>query len=157
MKRSICFFVCLIPTLWLGVAIMSNPSSAEAKALNFALAGNPDTLDPHKTSGTLTFQTIKSLYDTLAEPDMHGKIIPALAEKWQVSDDALEWTFFLRKDVVFHNGDKLMSKDVKATLERLMDKAIASPKAKEFRSISAIETPDDFTVTLKLKRSEEHV
>lgn len=151
MKRSVYLITYLVLAACLGGAIVLNAEPAEAKSLNFALAGNPDTLDPHKTSGTLTFQTIKSLYDTLAEPDMDGKIIPALAEKWQISEDGLQWTFFLRKDVVFHNGDKLMSKDVKATLERLMDKTIASPKAKEFRSISAIETPDDFTVTLKLK------
>ncbi len=131
--------------------LIAFPGVAAAKALNFALSGNPDTLDPHKTSGTLTFQTLKSIYDTLAEPDMSGRIVPALAERWEVSDDALTWTFYLRKGVVFHNGDKLTSKDVKATLERLTDKATASPKAKEFAAITAIETPDDTTVVLKLK------
>ncbi len=151
MKRPICFFVCLILTLLLGIAIMTNPTPAEAKALNFALRGNPDTLDPHKTSGTLTFQTIKSIYDTLAEPDMNGKIVPALAERWQVSEDALTWTFFLKKGVVFHNGDKLTARDVKATFDRIMDKATGSPKAKEFKSIIGIEIPDDFTVVLKVK------
>lgn len=135
----------------LGVAIAVYSGPAEAKTLNFALAGNPDTLDPHKTSGTLTFQTIKSVYDTLAEPDMSGKLVPALAERWEVSEDALTWTFHIRKGVVFHNGDKLTARDVKATFDRIMDKATASPKAKEFGSITAIEAADDFTVILKLK------
>jgi peptide/nickel transport system substrate-binding protein len=151
MKRSIYLAICLLLAVFFGTGIILDAGSAEAKTLNFALAGNPDTLDPHKTAGTLTFQTLKSLYDTLAEPDMNGKIVPALAEKWEVSDDALSWTFYLRKDVVFHNGDKLTSKDVKATFDRVMDNATASPKAKEFNSITAIETPDDFTVVLKLK------
>jgi len=151
MKRSIYLVTYLILTLLLGIAIIIDPAPAEAKTLNFALVGNPDTLDPHKTSGTLTFQTIKSLYDTLAEPDMNGKIVPALAERWEISDDALVWTFYLKKGVVFHNGDKLTSKDVKATYDRIMDKATGSPKAKEFMSIMGIETPDDFTVILKLK------
>ena len=152
MKRSIYLAAYLMLVFFLGSAIVLNTGSAAAKTLNFALAGNPDTLDPQKTSGTLTFQTIKSLYDTLAEPDINGKIVPALAEKWEVSDDALVWTFHLRKDVVFHNGDKLTSKDVKATLERVMNAATASPKAKEFSSIAAIETPDDLTVILKLSQ-----
>ena len=151
MKRSIYTFVCLILMFLLGIAILIGPAPAEAKTLNFAIDGNPDTLDPHKTSGTLTFQTLKSIYDTLAEPDMNGRIIPALAERWEVSSDALTWTFYLRQDAVFHNGAKLTSRDVKATLNRVMDKATASPKAKEFSSISAIETPDQFTVVLKLK------
>ena len=57
-------------------------------------------------------KTIKSIYDTLAEPDTSGKLVPALAERWQVSEDALSWTFFLKKGVVFHNGDKLTARDV---------------------------------------------
>ena len=151
MRRSIYLFLYLSLAIVLGGFMMANPAAAAAKTLNFVLAGNPDTLDPHKTSGTLTFQTLKSVYDTLAEPDPSGKIVPALAESWEVSGDALTWTFYLRKDVVFHNGDKLTSKDVKATFDRIMDKATASPKAKEFGAIAAIETPDDFTVVLKLK------
>ena len=138
MKRSISLVICLVLTVFLGGAIGLNAGVAEAKTLNFALAGNPDTLDPHKTSGTLTFQTIKSLYDTLAETDMKGKIIPALAERWQISEDALVWTFNLKKGVVFHNGDKLTSKDVKSTFERILDKTTGSPKAKEFNSVSSI-------------------
>ncbi len=143
---------------WIGLALIFlgaaaiGPAPAAAKTLNFALSGNPDTLDPHKTSGTLTFQTLKSVYDTLAEPDMEGKIVPALAEKWTVSDDGLRWTFRLRRNVHFHNGDRLTSQDVKATFARIMDKATASPKAKEFRSIDAIETPNDATVIFKLKK-----
>ena len=123
----------------------------EERVLHFSLFGNPDTLDPHKTSGTLTFQVLKSIYDTLAEPDQKGKIIPALAEKWSVSPDALTWTFNLRKGVVFQNGDKLTSNDVKATFERILDKATASPHAKIFGAIEKIDTPDDYTVVFKLK------
>ena len=141
----------LVLSLFLIGGLIAVPGIAGAKTLNFALSGNPDSLDPHKTSGTLTFQTLKSVYDTLAEPDKSGKIIPALAQKWEVSSDALTWTFYLRKGVVFHNGDKLTSEDVKATLERITDKATASPNAKEFGGIATIETPDDHTVVLKLK------
>jgi peptide/nickel transport system substrate-binding protein len=151
MKKSIYLFLCVSLTVLLGAFMLANPALTEARTLNFALAGNPDTLDPQKTAGTLTFQTLKSVYDTLAEPDPGGKIVPALAERWEISGDALTWTFYLRKDVVFHNGDKLTAKDVKATLDRIMDKATASPKAKEYGAIAAIETPDDFTVVLKLK------
>jgi len=118
--------------------------------LNFGLAGNPDSLDPHKTSGTLTFQVIKSFYDTLAEPDVTGKIVPALAESWAVSADGLTWTFKLRQGVVFHNGQAFTSKDVKATLDRIQAEAFASPKRSEFAPIKAISTPDAMTVVFTL-------
>ena len=119
-------------------ALLMLPAGALlAKDLNFALSGNPDTLDPHKTSGTLTFQTLKSIYDTLAEADQSGKLVPALAESWTVSADSLTWTFKLRQGVVFHNGDKLTSKDVKATFDRIRDKATASPKAAEYAAVTS--------------------
>lgn len=124
--------------------------SKEVKPLNFALAGNPDTLDPHKTSGTLTFQTIKSIYDTLAEPDENGVIVPALAVSWDVSADSLTWTFHLRKGVKFHNEDAFTSADVKATFERILAEETGSPHKKGLSIVSSIDTPDDLTVVFNL-------
>ena len=140
----------LLTALAVAMSALLISGFAGAKELNFALSGSPDTLDPHKTSGTLTFQTVKSVYDTLAEPDQTGKIVPALAEKWDISPDGMTWTFNLRKGVVFHNGDKLTAQDVKATFERIKNKDIGSPNANEYAPITAIETPDDLTVVLKL-------
>jgi len=127
-------------------------TAKEARPLSFGLAGNPDTLDPHKTSGTLTFQVLKSVYDTLVEPDTTGKLIPALAESWTVSADNLVWTFKLRSGVVFHNGAAFTSKDVKATMDRIQGEALASPKRSEFAPIASIATPDAMTVVFTLSK-----
>jgi len=124
----------------------------EINPLNFALSGNPDTLDPQATSGTLTFQVDKSIFDTLAEPDENGVIVPALAESWDVSEDSLVWTFHLRKGVKFHNGDTLSSADVKATFERIVDEKTASPNKKAFDVIKSISTPDNLTVVFTLDK-----
>jgi peptide/nickel transport system substrate-binding protein len=124
----------------------------EEQILNFALSGNPDTLDPQKTSGTLTFQTCKSIYDTLVEPDQDAKIIPALAESYDISADGLTWTFNLRKGVTFHNGDPFTSADVKASIERIKSEETGSPNANEFAVIQSIATPDDHTVVFSLEK-----
>lgn len=124
--------------------------SKEARPLNFALAGNPDTLDPQKTSGTLTFQTMKSVYDTLAEPDEDGVIVPALAESWDVSTDSLTWTFHLKKGVKFHNGDLFTSADVKATFNRILAEETGSPHKSGMSVVSSIDTPDNMTVVFNL-------
>jgi len=143
-------FIWIAAFILLAGGMLFAGSQPEEKLLNFALSGNPDTLDPHKTSGTLTFQTLKSVYDTLVEPDQEGKLVPALAERWQVAGDGKTWTFYLRKGVVFHNGDPLTAADVKATFERIKDEETASPNRNEFDPIQSIETPDQNTVVLKL-------
>lgn len=149
MKRTAWITAALLAAL---LVLPGATLAAKDKVLNFALSGNPDTLDPHKTSGTLTFQTLKSIYDTLVEANMKEKIVPALAESWSVSEDSLTWTFKIRPGVVFHNGDTLTAKDVKATFERVKDKATASPKASEFAAIASITAPDDATVVITLAK-----
>jgi peptide/nickel transport system substrate-binding protein len=127
-------------------------AGAAPKPLVWALSGNPDTLDPQKTAGTLTFQTVRSIFDTLVEPDADGQIVGALAERWETSEDNLTWTFYLRRGVKFHNGDPLTSADVAATFERIRNKDFASPKASEYAAITAIETPDAYTVVFRLAK-----
>jgi len=144
--------VAVLVLLILAAGTAAANAQQEKKVLEFALQGNPDTLDPHKTSGTLTFQTLKSIYDTLVEPDPSGKLVPALAEKWEISSDGLTWTFTLRKGVKFHNGDTLRSEDVKATFERMMKEETASPKVADYKAITAIEAPNDSTVVFKLSQ-----
>jgi len=161
MKRMICLAAVLVLILLPAFVFSGGKQEApadgtaevvmEPTTLNFALPGNPDSLDPHMTSGTLTFQVIKSVYDTLAEPEKgSGKIVPALAESWKVSDDNLSWTFKLRSGVTFHNGEVLTSADVKASFDRVMSEAAGSVHFKEFAVISSIDTPDDLTVIFNL-------
>jgi peptide/nickel transport system substrate-binding protein len=129
-------------------ALCTLAASAEPKRVVVALSGNPDTLDPQKTAGTLTFQVLKSVYDTLVEPDAKGEIVPALAESWEISKDGLSWTFKIRDGVRFHNQDLLSSADVKATFDRITSAATASAKASEFAG-AEVSAPDAKTVVIK--------
>ncbi len=118
--------------------------------VKLALSGNPSTLDPHATSETLAFQVVKSLYDTLLEPDSGGRLVPALAQRWEIAEDNLSITFFLRKDVEFHDGSGLDSADVVASIHRIQDADFASPNVGEFEVIEDIYAIDDFTVRMEL-------
>ncbi len=65
-----------------------------------------------------------NIYDRLVEcevVDGVAEIVPSLAESWTVSDDGLVYTFHLRDDVTFHNGEKLTADDVVYTIDRMMD------------------------------------
>jgi peptide/nickel transport system substrate-binding protein len=124
--------------------------SALARTVTIATAAQPETLDPHVTSATSSFQTMKSIYDTLVEPDRSGVIVPGLAHSWTVSEDGLTLTFALREGVLFHDGSELDAADVAATIARLQ--AEGSPKSGEFEMIVDVATPDALTVELTLDR-----
>ena len=137
-------------TLALIVNALTLTGSAHAQSVTIATAAQPDSLDPHRTSATSAFQSMKSLYDTLVEPDRDGVIVPALAESWTLSDDGLEWRFALRQGVRFHDGSELTSADAAASIARLQ--ADASPKADEFAMVGTVETPDERTLVLRLSQ-----
>jgi peptide/nickel transport system substrate-binding protein len=117
-----------------------------------AIAGDPDSLDPHATSGTLTFQVLRNVYDTLLVPNQEGRLEPSLATAWEVSDDELRWTFELREGVTFHDGSAFTAEDVKATFERILAEGSGSPWKAEFSSISRIEVAGPHRVVFHLDR-----
>jgi len=89
----------------------------------------PHRLDP--AQGDWPFIT-QNIFDGLIRMDDDLGIRPDLAEYWQVSDGGKTYTFFLRKNVRFHNGRELTSADVKFSLERLLRPENRSPYASFF-------------------------
>lgn len=132
---------------------LSAATAQSAQTLTIAAAAQPDTLDPQATAATSAFAITKSLYDTLAEVNQQGEIVPSLASSWDISSDALTYTFHL-ENATFADGSALDSQDVRATIERIQSKALASPKRTEFEPISGIATPDPRTVVLTLSKPD---
>jgi peptide/nickel transport system substrate-binding protein len=67
----------------------------ESGNLIAAIAGEPDQLDPQKTSAYFSFEVLENVFDTLVEPDENLEMRPALAESWSVTTEQLTWTFHL--------------------------------------------------------------
>jgi peptide/nickel transport system substrate-binding protein len=137
-----------------GLAVAGGEAESDTQTVEVAIAGEPDTLDPHATSGTLTFQVLRNVYDTLVVPNQEGRIEPALATSWEASDDGLRWTFTLREGVTFHDGSRFTAADVAATFGRILADDSGSPWKAEFSPVEAISTPDEYTVVFEL--SEPH-
>lgn len=78
-----------------------------------------------------------------------GGIGPGVAERWELADDGLSWTFYLQKGLKWHNGDPLTAHDVKFSLERTMSKeSIASRASALRRNVKSIKVIDDHTVQI---------
>jgi len=89
------------------------------------------------------------------DPRKHPEypFIPELAERWEESPDLLRHVFHLRKGVRWHDGAPFSAKDVKFTIERILDPTVrAARHASTFVDLEAVETPDDHTVVFRWRK-----
>ncbi len=118
-----------------------------------------NSLDPAEAT---SFEAIKCAdwsFDGLVrfEGNSH-KIVPALAESWEVSEDGLTWTFKLRKGVKFHDGTPFNADAVVFSFERQRDKSnpyynkLFSRWTAKFGDIKLTEKVDDYTVNIHLTK-----
>ena len=144
-----------------------------ATTLIYCSEGSPEGFDPARyTAGTTFNASSQPVFNRVVEFEIGGtKVIPALAEKWDISPDGLTYTFHLRKGVKFHTTDyfkptrEFNAEDVAFTFERMLNKDHAFNKATspspsfEYaqdmglpENIAKIEKPDAHTVRFVLKK-----
>ena len=90
---------------------------------------DPETLDPHRSSTVAEAHILRDLYEGLLTYDNHGVIIPGAAMRWSVSPDALTYTFTLREDGRWSNGDPVVAADFVYALRRVMNPVTAAKYA----------------------------
>ena len=82
---------------------------------------DPETLDQHKTSTVYEAHILRDLYEGLVAYSADGKIIPGSATEWTVSDDGKVYTFKMRPDAKWSNGDPVVAGDFAFSLKRIMN------------------------------------
>src|SRR6185369_15708314 len=79
----------------------------------------PRWLDPGETESAITpFKVLYAIHDALVKPMPGGQTTPCLAESWSVTPDGTSYTFVLRQNIKFHNGEPVTAEDVKFSFER---------------------------------------
>jgi len=116
----------------------------------FVIESNPANLDPRYATDGTTQRIDRLIFSGLVRRDAQMNLHGDLAESWE-TPDPLTYVFHLKKGVNFHDGRPLTSRDVKTTIEYMMDPANKSPKRGSFNMISSIEAPDAETVIFHLK------
>lgn len=95
----------------------NNISNSSDKEISIAVTSFADTLEPTEQY----FSWVVSRYgvgENLVRFNQSGELEPCLAEKWEISDDKLTWTFHIRQNVKFSNGDDMTPELVKSSIER---------------------------------------
>jgi oligopeptide transport system substrate-binding protein len=126
---------------------------------------DPDSLDPQKARGFEAQGILRDLCEGLTTLDKHAGVAPGVASDWSASRDGLTYTFALRHDARWSNGDPVVARDFVAGLMRLVDPATASGYAQYVDVIAnagdivagrkppdslGVAAPDDFTVVITL-------
>lgn len=124
----------------------------------YANTQEPDTLDIYKSSFSISSLVTWNLGGALVAKDADGQIVPFLAKSWDISDDGLVYTFNLRDDVKFHNGDPFTANDFKWTWDRCRTEGFVCPvSASMLAPIVSIEAPDDYTLVLTLAEPNYYI
>lgn len=144
MKKFI--IVSLLSVLVL-TTVLGGVAAQESSQLRIAFSW-PTFIDPAVGNDNSSMSALVNLYDTLVFPAADGSIVPWVAETWDVSEDGMVWTFYLREDVVFHDGSPLQASDVAYSFTRLA--AIGEGVAYLFEGVASAEAVDDYTVSFTL-------
>jgi oligopeptide transport system substrate-binding protein len=89
----------------------------------------PETLDPHRAVGNPASHILRDLFEGLTSESPEGDVIPGAALRWNISRDARTYTFYLRRDLAWSNGDPLAAEDFVYSLRRAASPATASNAA----------------------------
>jgi ABC-type transport system substrate-binding protein len=146
-----------VPDKFDGAAFKLKAPEPDAKTggvLRMGIPNRPPHFDIHQSGTFFNLGAQACMFDNLIrrDPFDSGNIIPDLAHSWEIAEDGKTYTFFLRKDVQFHDGAELTAEDVKATFDRIAKppSGISIPRSILFKSVSEISARDKYTVEFKL-------
>jgi oligopeptide transport system substrate-binding protein len=145
-----------------------NASHDATTTLHRGNGPEPSTLDAHRCPEVACGNVLRDLYEGLVAEDASGRLIPGMAETWQVSGDGRTWTFRLRDRLRWSNGEALRAEHIVASFRRAFAPATAAPFAVHFDAVEnaalvqqgklaperlGVAAPDARTVVFRLSRS----
>lgn len=125
----------------------------EGGSIKVGISQDLDSLDPHRAVSAGTKEVLFNIYEGLVKPDSDGNLIEALAESYEISEDAKVYTFTLREGVKFHNGDAVTAEDVKYSIDKCADTSNGDPLVSAYSIVERVEIPDEKTVEIYLSEA----
>ena len=121
------------------------------KVFTFSRKEIPQSMDVWGQSNVCNYIIFNLIYDQLVCLDVTtGEYAPSLATSWDISADGTQYTFKLREDVKFHNGQPMTAEDVKCLYQRVIDNKTLT-RANLFADLVSVEVVDTYTVRFTLK------
>lgn len=108
------------------VAACGHPAPETESVLNRSIGPEPESLDVHSARSTQAAIVLRDIGEGLTGFSAAGELVPAAAERWEISDDGLEYRFWLQPEARWSNGEPLLAEHFVYSLRRLVDPATAA-------------------------------
>lgn len=119
--------------------------------INEGIMGSPRFINPLLSVSDADRDLVKLIYSGLLEPDGRGNLIPSLAKNYEISDNGLEYTFYLNNKAKWHDGVPVKSDDIVFTVKRAKNPGLNSFQRASWEGVEA-EKIDDYTIKFYLKK-----
>jgi oligopeptide transport system substrate-binding protein len=126
------------------------------RTLTRGIGGDPGTLDPSVAEDVHTFSVLIDTYEGLVTENAAGELVPGVAERWDVSDDARVYTFHLRDNARWSNGDAVIAPDFVRAIRRALDPETLSPYGSLLGAIEELEARSDQILEIRLATPASH-
>ena len=120
--------------------------------LKRGLPTEPESLDVHKSRSVQAAEVLRDVGEGLTGFSATGELVPAAAASWEMSEDGLSYTFHLRPEAKWSNGDPLTAQDFVYSMDRLKDPAVAAVYADYLKDVVEVGALDEHTLVLGLER-----
>jgi peptide/nickel transport system substrate-binding protein len=99
--------------------------------------GQPESISPLTARSQADRDLVALLFAGLVRNGSNGSVVPDLASRWSASEDGRTWTFELREDAFWHDGQPVTASDVAFTIHTLQDPDYAGPRSTSWSGVSA--------------------
>jgi len=146
---AIIFAAGFFPLLWKINNIFLVEIPASGGTLTEGVIGTPRFINPILAISDADRDMVSLIYSGLLRPDNKGSLIPDLAEKFEISDDGLSYTFTLKPDLTWQDGKPITSDDIIFTIQQAKDPNIKSPRRASWEGVG-VEKLDDLSIRFSL-------
>ncbi len=165
--KSTRFLLLLVALSAVAVCSCSREAPDTGVVLQRGIPSDPESLDQHKARSTQAAEVMRDIGEGLVAYSPTGELVPAAAERWDISADGLTYTFYLREQARWSNGDKVKAGHFVFGLRRLVAPATGAFYANMLEAVAnapeivagnlpvealGVEALDDWTLVLELAR-----
>jgi len=165
--NNIALWPCFLGLLLLGLLLLGACSNSGGRGptsgniskngVTLGIGLEPPGLDPTRGAAAATDEIVyTNVFEGLTRIDSEGKVQPALAKSWVISEDALTYEFQLQQSIRFHDGSDFDAYDVKFSLDRARADGSVNAQIGLFSMIEQVDIIDQYKIKISLSRRTEN-